>query len=163
MAYFWLGVAGMVYYRARLSNLFIRHQKIFACLSVLAFGGLIGMLYFKFFAVQPEGTLYHTSDRWAYWQSAVRMWLEKPWTGVGLGGFATAYPYFKAGAQMNTLFAHSFVLQLVVNEPLRNIAKFYPLTRAVDDFWSLVAENWPDVSAEELLSGRYHMIFRKMA
>lgn len=57
---------------------------------------------------------------------------------------------------------HGFVPQVIINEPLRNIADFHPLMRKVGDFWSLVAENWPDVSAEELLSGRYHMIFLRM-
>ena len=32
----------------------------------------------------------------------------------------------------------------------------------VDNFWSIVGENWPDASAEELFSGLYHMIFQKM-
>ena len=73
-----------------------------------------------------------------------------------------AFPRVPMSRLVRMALDHGFVLQLVVNEPLRNIAEFYPLTRAVDDFWSLVAQNWPDVSAEELFSGRYHMIFRKM-
>ncbi len=73
-----------------------------------------------------------------------------------------AFPRAPMSRLVRMALDHGFVLQLVVNEPLRNIADFYPLTQAVDDFWPLVTENWPDVSAEELFSGRYHMIFRKI-
>jgi len=51
-------------------------------------------------------------------------------------------------------------VQVVIDEPPRNVADFYPLIRDVEDFRAVVARNWPDVSAEELFSGRYHIVFR---
>lgn len=73
-----------------------------------------------------------------------------------------AYPRTPMSRMVRTALDHGFVAQVIINEPLRNIADFYPLTREVDGFWDLVARNWPDVSAEELFSGRYHIIFRRM-
>lgn len=74
-----------------------------------------------------------------------------------------AYPRTPMSRMVRMALDHGFVLQAVINEPLRNVQSFHALTREVPDFWELVAENWPDVSAEELFSGRYHMIFRKQA
>ena len=73
-----------------------------------------------------------------------------------------AFPRVPMSRLVRMALDYGFVPQVIINEPLRNIADFYPLARKVDNFWSLVAENWPDVSAEELFSGRYHMIFRKL-
>jgi hypothetical protein len=52
----------------------------------------------------------HT-ERLYYWLAAFKIWRHEPWTGVGLGGFATVYPYFKIGAMENSRFAHSFLFQ----------------------------------------------------
>ncbi|NNN05372.1 MAG: O-antigen ligase family protein [Elusimicrobia bacterium] len=53
------------------------------------------------------------SSRLYWWVAAGRMFFHRPWTGVGLGGFATAYPFFKAGVVENTTHAHSFPLELI--------------------------------------------------
>ncbi len=54
-----------------------------------------------------------------------------------------------------------FVLHEIVNEPLRHVGKLQPFVDDVPGFWNIVHENWPRVSAEELFSGRYHMIFKR--
>lgn len=72
-----------------------------------------------------------------------------------------AYPRTPLSRMMRMALDHGFVMQTIINEPLRNVADFHSLTHEVDGFWELVARNWPDVSAEELFSGRYHIIFRK--
>jgi O-antigen ligase len=33
-------------------------------------------------------------ERMAHWQSAVEMWADHPWLGVGIGNYATAYPRY---------------------------------------------------------------------
>ncbi|MGI9464690.1 MAG: hypothetical protein ACR2OM_12155, partial [Aestuariivirgaceae bacterium] len=73
-----------------------------------------------------------------------------------------AFPRVPMSRMVRMALDYGFVAQVVINEPLRNIHEFHTLTEEVDDFWSLVAANWPDASAEELFSGRYHMIFRKL-
>ncbi len=54
-----------------------------------------------------------------------------------------------------------FTLHAVVNEPSRNVEKLLPLTHAVPDFWDIVKQVNPTVTVEEMLSGRYHIVFRK--
>lgn len=54
-----------------------------------------------------------------------------------------------------------FVLHEIVNEPLRHVGKIQRFVDDVPGFWDIVHENWPRVSAEELFSGRYHMIFKR--
>lgn len=54
-----------------------------------------------------------------------------------------------------------FVLHEIVNEPLRHVAKIQRFVDEIPGFWNIVHENYPRVSAEELFSGRYHMLFRR--
>lgn len=56
-----------------------------------------------------------------------------------------------------------FVLHEIVNEPLRNVTEFQRFVDDIPGFWDLVHENHPRVSAEELFSGRYHMVFKRSA
>jgi len=51
-------------------------------------------------------------NRLAYFTTAFRMTAAEPLSGIGLGSFATAYPYFKTPHIENTRFAHSFPLQM---------------------------------------------------
>lgn len=59
--------------------------------------------------------------RWEMWRLCARMWADTPWTGLGLGAFADAYPHYVAGragpAAANPslrpiAFAHADYLQL---------------------------------------------------
>jgi len=65
---------------------------------------------------------YVGSSRFYYWWTTVSMWKSAPWTGIGLGGFATAFSFFKKGHTQTTLFAHSFVLQLLAEAGLAGVA-----------------------------------------
>jgi hypothetical protein len=56
-----------------------------------------------------------------------------------------------------------FIPQVVINEPLRNIAQFHSMTHKVDNFWQLIREMQPGLSAEEMFSGRYHVLLHKVA
>jgi SAM-dependent methyltransferase len=56
---------------------------------------------------------------------------------------------------------HDFSMHAIINEPVKHVSRFRGLTREVDGFWDIVQENWPGLSAEEMLSGRYHILFRK--
>jgi hypothetical protein len=56
---------------------------------------------------------------------------------------------------------HGFSMQAIINEPSRSVQKLLPLASEVPDFWSIVKHNHPTVTSEEMLSGRYHILFRK--
>ncbi len=47
------------------------------------------------------------SDRLYWWRSAIAMFVDYPWTGIGIGNFPSAYLAYRRGAMENTLFAHS--------------------------------------------------------
>lgn len=53
------------------------------------------------------------SDRLRWWSAALQMFFAHPWLGVGLGGFPTAYPAFRAGPGQSTLFTHSLPLMVL--------------------------------------------------
>lgn len=51
---------------------------------------------------------------------------------------------------------------LVAAEPPRYISKVLPFIRDIDGFWDIVRRNYPSVSADEILSGMHHLVFRKV-
>lgn len=65
----------------------------------------------------PSGT-----DRLRWWASAVRMFLDHPWLGVGPGGYPSAYPAYKYGAGQSTLFAHSLPFMVLAELGLAGAA-----------------------------------------
>jgi len=74
-----------------------------------------------------------------------------------------SYPRTPMSEAVKTARRHGFVPQIIINEPLRNVMEFQHLADRVDGFWDMVRENHPAVSAEEIFSGRYHILFRKAA
>lgn len=73
-----------------------------------------------------------------------------------------AYPRTPMSGLLQIALRHGFYTHTVINEPLRNTADVQPMTAAVPDFWKLLAANHPTASAEELFSGRYHILFRRL-
>jgi len=73
-----------------------------------------------------------------------------------------AYPRTPLSGLLRIALDHGFLPQIVINEPLRNLSDLHGLTRAVDGFWDILRENWPQVSSEELVSGRYHILFKRV-
>lgn len=57
---------------------------------------------------------------------------------------------------------NGFVLQASVNEPMRHAHRIQSFIDLIPDFWDIVRENHPSASADELLSGRYHFVFRRI-
>lgn len=72
-----------------------------------------------------------------------------------------AYPRTSMSELVKMAYRHGFLPQVIINEPLRNLGQFNQLIEQVDDFWDIIRENHPDVSAEEMFSGRYHIVLRR--
>ena len=106
-----LAVGGAIYYRNSLRSALHLHQKTFG-LAMLAFLLLVGLgLYTKtqhHVERSADASYYHVNSREYYWWSALEMARQFPLTGVGLGGYATAYPHFKMDTGENTRFAHGW-------------------------------------------------------
>jgi hypothetical protein len=74
-----------------------------------------------------------------------------------------SYPRTPLTGLVRIALEHGFLPRIVINEPLRNLAQLHGLTREVDGFWEILRDHWPQVSAEEMFSGRYHMLFERVA
>jgi hypothetical protein len=74
-----------------------------------------------------------------------------------------AYPRTSMSKLVKMAHRHGYIPQVIINEPLRNLREFHQLTEQVDDFWDIVRDNHPDVSAEEMFSGRYHIVLRRLS
>lgn len=72
-----------------------------------------------------------------------------------------AYPRTTMSGLIRIARRYGFIMRAVINEPLRNIRRFQGLADEVDGFWDVVAGNWPDLSAEEMMSGRYHIVLQR--
>jgi O-antigen ligase len=76
-----------------------------ACLAVLT-----AVLYYK---LSMRHGPYLGVSRLYYWASSIRMLLEHPLTGVGIGSYGAAYGFFKVGEVQNTFYAHNLIFQLI--------------------------------------------------
>jgi len=59
-----------------------------------------------------ERALHSLDERWLNWRSALGIVVERPFTGVGPGGFAEAYEGARIAGANETLYAHSWPLHL---------------------------------------------------
>lgn len=74
-----------------------------------------------------------------------------------------SYPRTTISQMVEMAGRNGFVLQALTNEPMRNAAKILPLQDQVPNFWEIIRRNHPTVSADEMFSGRYHVLFRRVA
>lgn len=128
---------------------FVYRSGVFACLSANIFmsGSVMGMglffliLFLNFrrsalvaalgvFTVVAIGWLqtnaYRGSallslDRFGWWSTGIRMFLDHPWFGTGPGTYGSAYLAYKIGHTQNTLYAHSVPLTLLAETGLAGI------------------------------------------
>lgn len=72
-----------------------------------------------------------------------------------------AYPRLTVSDMVRIARKYGFVMLGIVNEPTRHIDKVCHFVDDVEHFWDIVFKNHPRVSAEEIFSGMYHILFRK--
>ncbi len=59
------------------------------------------------------------TDRWGWWLTALSMWKNNLFFGVGPGAFGEAYPGYRVIEWgVNTLYAHNFVLEILAERGL---------------------------------------------
>ncbi|MFI5360565.1 MAG: O-antigen ligase family protein [Elusimicrobiota bacterium] len=105
--------AGLVYFfRVRARELARRRPAEAAALASAAAVVFAAVVFLK---VRVHSGPFVGAARLYYWRAALAMFASHPSTGVGLGGYQTAYPFFRGdyGGSQNTLFAHDFPLQLL--------------------------------------------------
>jgi O-antigen ligase len=112
--------ASLYYFRASLIQAFQRRKALAWTLVLLTIFFLTVLLYLKFGDHLIQ--LYSGGNRFYWWQSAIRMFLAHPFTGVGSGAFATAYPYFSERGAQGTLYPHGLFLQILAGNGLLGLA-----------------------------------------
>jgi hypothetical protein len=72
-----------------------------------------------------------------------------------------AYPRYSVPDMVRIAADHGFEPVLVISEPPRYLQQVLPFIRHVEGFWDIVRKRYPNVGADELLSGMYHIVFRR--
>jgi hypothetical protein len=146
-------------------------EGIFRAVSIAANEGAIFCIkHFSFFSYLgphryattniPWGHLLLTDDEYRrfaheFHQNRAEEMIEFYFKGL-------SYPRTPLPELVQMAVRNGFLLHLIINEPLRDIAQIHRFTDVTGDFWNIVRENWPGVSAEEMFSGRYHIVLRRM-
>jgi len=99
------------YYQERIKSTFKSRRLASIGLCFFALGLLILTYLYKFGSWQEP--IYRATNRLNWWAAGFRMAKEHPWTGVGLGSYGTAFLYYRTPTVLNTLFAHSFPVQIL--------------------------------------------------
>lgn len=72
-----------------------------------------------------------------------------------------SYPRTTVNEFLTICQNHGFVLKGIQIEKSRNSIKTSEFIKDIKNFWSIVWKNYPRVSAEEVLSGIYHIVLEK--
>jgi SAM-dependent methyltransferase len=72
-----------------------------------------------------------------------------------------AYPRTTVSGLLRHARTHGLVPFAILNESPRYIATVAKFIDEVPDFWAVVNDNYPDLSAEEMFSGIYHILLRR--
>jgi putative inorganic carbon (HCO3(-)) transporter len=101
-------------------------------------------------------------ERLAHWQAAWRMFSLSPWTGVGVGQYATVYPTVALARWQDPLgHAHNYYLHVLAESGLLGLAAYLWLViAALVTSWKRArhAEGWPRTVALGALGMLGHLL-----
>jgi len=139
-----------------------------ACAAAANEDAIIVIKHFSFFALVgphryattniPWGHLLLTDNEYRRFAREFHGHRAEQMTDFYFNGLA--YPRSTIHQMIMMAAEHGFTFHALINEPSRNCEKLLPLTKKVPDFWNIVRENHPTVSVDEMLSGRFHIVFR---
>ncbi len=73
-----------------------------------------------------------------------------------------SYPRHSVSDMLRIARQHGWVPAMVITEPPRYIDRVLPLIDEVEGFWDIQRQVSPNVGAEELFSGMYHVMLRRV-
>tara|TARA_B100000795_G_C22744746_1_gene416831 strand:- start:237 stop:1283 length:1047 start_codon:yes stop_codon:yes gene_type:complete len=73
-----------------------------------------------------------------------------------------AYPRYSVSDMCKIASKYNFYPLYISSEKPRYFNKILKFTNSIKDFWKIVKNNYPSVSSEEVLSGMYHIVFKKL-
>jgi hypothetical protein len=102
-----------------------RHRKpiVFLLLICMVLGTIAVAAHGQTHGTLPGGN--SMLVRWQYWSTSIKMYLQKPLTGLGGGNFKTYYTHFKPDDALETVNdPHNFVLSILVQYGPLGLAGF---------------------------------------
>ncbi len=90
-AWICIAVGFLFYYKTELKQWGTKHDTLWRLFGTSVFVFFVGTIFIK--AHEHTGP-YQGLNRFYYWTSALKMWKQNAWTGVGLGGFAYGLSLF---------------------------------------------------------------------
>jgi hypothetical protein len=103
-------MVGFIYYFSNIPK--TTHSKLIMRLLLMGFIVIIVVGFVVKFGPGRDPA-YASGSRLSWWITGFRMVLVHPLVGVGLGAYGTAFPFFKSHVMENTLYAHSFPIQVI--------------------------------------------------
>ncbi len=73
-----------------------------------------------------------------------------------------AYPRFTVNDMIKIAQKNNFEILGIQIEPTRFSSKSIKFIKKIPSFWNIVYKNYPKVSSDEVLSGMYHIVFKKI-
>ncbi len=73
-----------------------------------------------------------------------------------------AYPRYSVSDMCEIASKNNFYPIYISSEKPRYFKKISKFTKSINNFWPSIRKNYPRVSSEEILSGMYHIVFKKI-
>jgi O-antigen ligase len=112
--------------------------------------------------VEIDDANFAVIERLAHWQAAWRMFSRSPWTGVGIGQYATAYPAVALARWQDPLgHAHNYYLHMLAESGVLGLVAYLGLLMAAMNVaWRQArhAVGWPRVLGLGALGMLGHLI-----
>ncbi|HBU69169.1 MAG TPA: hypothetical protein DEE98_02175 [Elusimicrobia bacterium] len=86
--------------------------KIAVIFAVISLAGLTVLKISQQRLSQGEGI---ASNRIAWWNTSINMFLDNPVNGAGLGNFSNLYQVYRETISLNTIYAHNILLQTLAD------------------------------------------------
>jgi O-antigen ligase len=116
--------------------------------------------------VEIDDANFAVIERLAHWQAAWRMFSRSPWTGVGVGQYATVYPTVALARWQDPLgHAHNYYLHLLAESGLLGLAAYlWLMVAALLAAWKRArkAEGWPRTLALGALGMLGHVLIHSL-
>ena len=112
-----------------------------------------GFLHISF--TEPTNDSFANSERLAHWLAGLRMFLDHPFLGVGIGNYAVAYPQYAPGRFIQPLgHAHNYYINIAAEAGIFGLLALLFLLVAIflagSNSYRHVQRRWQDTLAHQL-------------
>ena len=129
----WLGLGVGLVVMSRWRTALPRHARAVLAVALVMAGTFLVMTgrLSRVFSTSDVGK----QDRWAMWQSALRMTWDRPILGQGVNTFMANYLHYWVGGQQQPRYAHNCYLQMAAETGLVGLGTFLWLLWSMVGLW----------------------------